>query len=104
MGRRPRGERSAGQTKGRVPRDTQVQIGPDRYEIRATRAAPHVGDDQAGSRAGGECSTVEEFGMDKSIWHRWRSSIAHAFAIFGIGLAGASAGGEDYEDWLGIGC
>ncbi len=42
--------------------------------------------------------------MNKHIWRRWRSSIAHAFAIFGIGLAGASAGGEDYEDWLGIGC
>ncbi len=42
--------------------------------------------------------------MDKSIWRRWRSSIAHAFAIFGLGLAGVAAGGEDYEDWLGIGC
>lgn len=42
--------------------------------------------------------------MNKDVWRRWRSSIAYAFAIFGIGLAGASAGGEDEEDWLGIGC
>lgn len=41
--------------------------------------------------------------MGKAIWHRWQASIAHAIAILGIGLAGASAGGEDYEDWLGIG-
>lgn len=41
--------------------------------------------------------------MSNGILHRWQASIAHAFAIFGIGLAGASAGGEDYEDWLGIG-
>lgn len=41
--------------------------------------------------------------MNRQIWHRWQTSIAHALAILGIGLAGVSAGGEDYEDWLGIG-
>lgn len=41
--------------------------------------------------------------MNRSIWHRWRSSLVHALAILGIGLVGVSAGGEDDEDWLGIG-
>lgn len=41
--------------------------------------------------------------MKRHFWHRWRAAIAHALAIFGIGLAGASAGGDDDEDWLGIG-
>jgi hypothetical protein len=41
--------------------------------------------------------------VNRHIWQRWRSYLAHAFAIFGIGLAGVSAGGEDDEDWLGIG-
>lgn len=41
--------------------------------------------------------------MSKHIWRRWRSFIAHVLAILGVGLAGATAGGDDYEDWLGIG-
>lgn len=41
--------------------------------------------------------------MSKGIWYTWRACVAHALAIFGIGLAGVSAGGEDYEDWLGSG-
>lgn len=41
--------------------------------------------------------------MHRRFWQRWQASIAHAFAILGIGLAGAAVGGEDFEDWLGIG-
>jgi hypothetical protein len=41
--------------------------------------------------------------MNRRIRQRWWSCIAHALAIFGLGLAGVSAGGEDDEDWLGIG-
>ena len=41
--------------------------------------------------------------MNVYIWRRWRSFIAHAFALFGLGLAGVAVGDEDDEDWLGIG-
>ena len=41
--------------------------------------------------------------MKSRIWNVWRESLAHALAGLGLGLAGVSAGGEDYEEWLGIG-
>lgn len=38
--------------------------------------------------------------MNTRIWQHWQAGIVHALTIFGIGLAGVSAGGED---WPAIG-
>lgn len=43
--------------------------------------------------------------MNTIFRRHWKAAVTHALALFGIGLAGASVGGDydEYEDWLGIG-
>jgi hypothetical protein len=41
--------------------------------------------------------------MKTRIWCPWRDAMDFALALLGIGLAGGSVGGEDYDDRPGVG-
>ncbi len=34
--------------------------------------------------------------MNTRTWQRWQRSIVHVLTVFGLGLAGVTAGGEDW--------